>query len=526
MADDYFTKAEKIKQKVRNLDWEKKIKLLEKDFEDKKFSKEEFLDKKRQVYSEVLDQMSEINQEKMKLNKDHSAEPIEDDYLSDEDLEIFQEQLTPFQYMSLTKDYLGEFDSQDIVFSDDFRKFENLENFVHWECVKKIEKLRIHNNYFSCEFMDKNELVIKDIACLNELSKLEELVFDDEGNLGDRIKVDYFSSKQLSNIKQLEIHGLWDLSFLQNSFSDNHNIYETLEIIKNDLKTLERAVYSGSIEATTSTNEQSNIELDSNSEDVLTRHLLKLSEVEDQFRQLTNKFEEINFKLDKLSNRLSKIQADNQIRFQDIESAITSGAITTQLSSKPKTDSKSEILPGSSQPQDLGSISYKDTETSETSQQIQSVNTTATVLTETFQAEEKILPQELSPKKQYEFATSFLKVGDYSTAERAFREFVLSNSEHELAGSAQYWYAETFRIRQLYTDAASAYLEGYQKYPKGNKAPINLLKLGVSMVQIGEKDQGCKMINGVELQYPKANQSVIQKAKYESKKFECIKEDS
>ncbi len=62
--------------------------------------------------------------------------------------------------------------------------------------------------------------------------------------------------------------------------------------------------------------------------------------------------------------------------------------------------------------------------------------------------------------------------------------------------------------------------------PNGNKAPINLLKLGVSMVQIGEKDQGCKMINGVELQYPNANQSVIQKAKYESKKFECTKQES
>ncbi|MDA9210037.1 tol-pal system protein YbgF [bacterium] len=330
----------------------------------------------------------------------------------------------------------------------------------------------------------------------------------------------------MRRISKLVLIILFNLSFFQYSFADSHNIYETLEIIKNDLKTLERAVYSGSIEINTSSSEQSNIELDSNSEDVLTRHLLKLSEVEDQFRQLTNKFEEINFKLDKLSNRLSKIQADNQIRFQDIESAISSGEITTQLSSKPKSDTKTEILPGSSQPQDLGSISYKDTETSETTQKIQSVDTTATVVTETFQAEEKILPQDLTPKKQYEFATSFLKVGDYSTAERAFREFVLSNSEHELAGSAQYWYAETFRIRQLYTDAASAYLEGYQKYPKGKKAPINLLKLGVSMVQIGEKDQGCKMINGVELQYPKANQSVIQKAKYESKKFECIKEDS
>ncbi len=319
---------------------------------------------------------------------------------------------------------------------------------------------------------------------------------------------------------------LFSLGFFKVSYADNHNIYETLEIIKNDLKTLERAVYSGSVEVkTTLSSENSSTELSTNSEDVLTRHLLKLSEVEDQFRQLTNKFEEINFKLDKLSNRLSKIQADNQIRFQDIETFMSSDENATRLTSKTKTE-LNEVLPGSSQPQDLGSISYKDTETLETSQQIQSVDTAGSVVTETFQAEEKILPQDLTPEKQYELATSFLKVGDYSTAERAFREFVLSNSEHKLAGSAQYWYAETFRIRQLYTDAASAYLEGYQKYPKGNKAPINLLKLGVSMVQIGEKDQGCKMINGVEKQYPKANQSVIQKAKYESKKFECIKEDS
>ncbi len=165
----------------------------------------------------------------------------------------------------------------------------------------------------------------------------------------------------------------------KNSFADNHNIYETLENIQNDLKTLERAVYSGSIEIKNTSKEKSSVELDDNNEDVLTRHLLKLSEVEDQFRQLTNKFEEINFKLDKLSNRLSKIQADNQVRFQDIETAMNSGT-TAKITLKPKIDSN-QILPGSSQPQDLGSISYRDTETSETSQQIQSVDTTATVIT-------------------------------------------------------------------------------------------------------------------------------------------------
>ena len=302
-----------------------------------------------------------------------------------------------------------------------------------------------------------------------------------------------------------------------NLFADNHNIYEILEKIQNDIKTLEKAVYSGSAELNNSISNNSDITSNYNSEDVLTRHLLKLSDIENQFQQLTNKFEEINFKLDKLSNRLSKVQADNQLRFQDLESVFLNEENIKKISKSPE---KEKILPGSSQPQDLGSITYKETETNESSQQTQSIDATATIITENFQAEEKILP-EATPDKQYEFATSFLKVGDYSTAERAFREFVQTNPDHDLAGNAQYWYAETFRIRQLYTDAASAYLEGYQKYPKGEKAPINLLKLGVSMVQIGEKDQGCKMINGVEKQYPDAKQSVIQKAKYESKKFEC-----
>ncbi len=306
------------------------------------------------------------------------------------------------------------------------------------------------------------------------------------------------------------------------SVADNHNLNEVLDLIKKDLKTLEKAVYSGSLSFNDSSgNSKNKNTLDQNSEDVLTRHLLKLSEIENQFQKLTNKFEEINFKLDKISSRVSKVQADNQLRFQDIENFLTSLDGNEKITFKSKKKIQ-KVLPGSSQPQDLGSITYKDTENNETTQQIQSVDSSGTIVTETFQAEEKILPNDTA-EKQYEFATSFLKVGDYSTAERAFREFVITNPEHKLAGNAQYWYAETFRIRQLYTDAATAYLEGYQKYPKGEKAPINLLKLGVSMVQIGEKNQGCKMIEGVGKEYPKANQSILQKAKYESKKFECKK---
>ncbi len=322
--------------------------------------------------------------------------------------------------------------------------------------------------------------------------------------------------KKFKYLIVLNVLSLFFINILANA--DNHNISELLKTIQKDLKTLEKAVYSKSSNNDLNLSSSS---MDQNSEEVLTRHLLKLSEIENQFQNLTNKFEEINFKLDKLSNRLSKSQADNQLRFQQLEDNTTG----LEMNANAKIEKEDKVLPGASQPQDLGSISYKDTETGKENQEIQSIETTNTVLSETFVSEEKILP-EGTPNEQYEFATSFLKVGDYNMAERAFREFVNDNSEHNLAGSAQYWYAETFRIRQLFTDAASAYLEGYQKYPESKKAPINLLKLGVSLVQIGEKDQGCLMISGVKKEYPKANQSVLQKAKYEEKKFECKKEES
>ena len=288
------------------------------------------------------------------------------------------------------------------------------------------------------------------------------------------------------------------------------SIIEKLAILQSDIKTLEKAVYSQDIKSNSSTSQ-----LSDNADDVLTKHLLKLSELEEQFKILTNSFEEVNFKLDKLSNRITKVQTDNQMRFQDLEQ--------TTLDSGGKINSKVvKKLPGSSEAQDLGNISDSDISSAEDIQKTQSIESVGTIITETSQRAEKILP-DVSPEKQYEFAVSFLKVGDYETAELAFREFVDSHSEHKLAGNAQYWYGETFRVRQLYQDAATAYLDGYQKYPKSSKAPVNLLKLGVMLVQIGEKTQGCSMILGVQKQYPKANQSIIQKAEFEKKKFNCDK---
>ena len=292
---------------------------------------------------------------------------------------------------------------------------------------------------------------------------------------------------------------------------DIQEIVNRIETMTKDLKTLENAFYKTSeIKSTSASSDRLN-------EDILTRHLLKLNEMEEQFQQITNKYEEINFKLDKLSKRITKMQSDNQLRFNDLESSESNQTVSQTTGSK-----KAKRLPGTDLSQDLGRISSGDLEETKQIQKTQSVETAGLVVTERAEKKDSLLPNKPA-KDQYDFAVSFIKVGDYETAEFALREFIDKNKDSELAGSAQYWYGETFRIRQLYQDAAAAYLDGYQNYPKSKKAPINLLKLGTTLVQLGEKEQGCLMINGVKKEYPKANKSVLQKAEYEKKRFKCIK---
>ena len=282
------------------------------------------------------------------------------------------------------------------------------------------------------------------------------------------------------------------------------SIKDQIQVLVKDMKTLEKAVYQKSdISSNNKIIQSSGL-----NEDILTKHLLKLNEIENQFRELTNNFEEVNFKLDKLSSRVTKIQSDTQLRLSDIENPNV------------KVAKEKKILPGTAKPNDFGANpGYSVTNLPE-KQNVNSIESTQTVITEEFENKESLLPNK-PPKEQYEFAVSFMKIGDYETAEFALKEFIDKNKDDDLAGNAQYWYGETFRIRQLYSDAATAYLDGYQNYPKSVKAPDNLLKLGITMVQLGEKDQGCKMISGLKKEYPKASKSVLQKAQYEQKKFKC-----
>ena len=159
------------------------------------------------------------------------------------------------------------------------------------------------------------------------------------------------------------------------------SISDQIQVLTSDLKTLEKAVYKQS----DISNRNSNLtKSDGLNEDILTKHLLKLNEIEDQFRELTNKFEEVNFKLDKLSSRVTKIQSDTQLRFSDLEN---NGTIQA------KKDSQENLpLPGSSKPQDFGANPGYQTSTLPSRQEINSVESAQTVVTEKAEKKESLLP--------------------------------------------------------------------------------------------------------------------------------------
>ena len=169
------------------------------------------------------------------------------------------------------------------------------------------------------------------------------------------------------DLKKIFIFFICSLVISSNLNAENANIKEVLEIIQKDLRTLERAVYSESFTKSSKNSNSQDIS-NQNAEDVLTKHLLKLSEIEKQFQELTNKYEEINFKLDKLSNRISKVQADNQMRFQDLERA---GVSQNQEEGAKLT--KTKKLPGSSEATDLGGVSESEVAAAEQIQKTQSV---------------------------------------------------------------------------------------------------------------------------------------------------------
>ncbi len=121
----------------------------------------------------------------------------------------------------------------------------------------------------------------------------------------------------------------------------------------------------------------------------------------------------------------------------------------------------------------------------------------------------------------YNAAFAKLKRADYKGAATDFTAFLKKYPDNTLAGNAQYWLGETYYVRKDFNNAAAEFLKGYKKFPKNTKAPDALLKLGMSLNALGNKEQACKAFARLPSDYPTAAPALKTRAEQEKAKLAC-----
>ncbi|HCH55768.1 MAG TPA: tol-pal system protein YbgF [Rhodospirillaceae bacterium] len=282
------------------------------------------------------------------------------------------------------------------------------------------------------------------------------------------------------------------------------------------------------------------------------RHSVRIAQLENEISRLTGRMEEIDFALNRIEARLDKLVVDLDQRLTALEGGgrRISDAETPLPVSVPPNESlnlrplperapaltppaasavpvPAPARPVPSQPGVLGTIPKdlavtkprgpKTVSSAPPPARPADVPTASVALS----AETPALPPG-TPKSQYDYALSLmLGQQDFAAAERALKAFVEQHPQDDLAGNAQYWLGETYYVRRSYQNAAFAFAEGYQRYPKNRKAPDSLLKLGMSLSRMGKRKEACTAFSRFLSKYTRANDRLKARIDRERRQAKC-----
>ncbi|MFY9641260.1 MAG: tol-pal system protein YbgF [Rhodomicrobium sp.] len=126
-----------------------------------------------------------------------------------------------------------------------------------------------------------------------------------------------------------------------------------------------------------------------------------------------------------------------------------------------------------------------------------------------------------TPRALFDQGFAALNRREYSSAESYFQQFLEQYPADALAGSAQYWLGETAFVSGEYKTAADRFLKTFTNYATNEHAPEALLKLAISLRRLGNNTDACATFAELSQRYPRAPQSVLQRAESEKKRANC-----
>jgi len=306
--------------------------------------------------------------------------------------------------------------------------------------------------------------------------------------------------------------------------TEYQNLSDEIERLKRELKDVQREVYSSYSNFNTNAPAaaapaQPSAAPASQPAPAVLGGTQRWGEIEDSLRRITGQMEELNFRVNQVSQQMMTLQSDVDFRLKALEekagiesipmTQVPSGsmALGTTRPSEPIRSGNSEpvvMAAPKTEGVDIASRSFNST--------VRSAVPGAGIAVGEIPGD---------ARAQYERAKALLMEGDFGGAESAFTSFLNQYNENELAGEAQYWLAETYYVRGAYRQAGQAFTDGLKKYPNSPRGPDSLLKLGMSLAALNQTEQACSTFKEMDRRYPNAMQTVVQRVKVEKSKAGC-----
>ena len=300
---------------------------------------------------------------------------------------------------------------------------------------------------------------------------------------------------------------------------------------------------------------------------------LRINQLEENIRRLNGLVEELNFQLLQMQEQMRKMQEDNEFRFQELEEK-RQGRLNrskTRLSNSRKTktntpgkrqpsesidtnsnsDGRQKIVKTAKKPRmidgveiyqgddsgresPLGSITFDSLGNVVDSAQGKPLDLTSR-LPDLNQRDNNLPRANSEPqldgakfasvgsaKQLYELAYEYFQAGDYANSKEAFGVFVERYPDNGKTANAQFWLGESMFSQSNFEGAAKAFLKGHTNWPGAKIAPQTLLKLGVSLAGMNQRELACATYAKVYRKYPKMSNTMRNRVKGEQNSAQCL----
>lgn len=216
----------------------------------------------------------------------------------------------------------------------------------------------------------------------------------------------------------------------------------------------------------------------------------RVNAIEAALTRLTNKTEELEFKLNSIATDGANRIGDLSFRLCELESDCD---IMNEGISKP-----------------LGGV-----EAAAVSQS----TTTTTPQSDTF-SETNNTQLAVGEQADFDAAMAAMDAGDFAGAASMFQTFVDNYPGTPMTGQALFLKGEALNAQNMVADAARAYLASFSADPTGQSAPNALVQLGTALGQLGQTNEACATLGEVPNRFPGSNAAA--EAQAERQQLGCL----